>query len=164
MSLDTMMVALCCLALAYAAAHDLAARTIPNMLSLGIGAAGLVEATRHQQLVPALGIAILVFFGGLCAWRASLLGGGDVKLLAAVSLWMRPDREPGLLLYISIAGGVLACIYLALGRVVRPPSLPRPGDLVRRVLRVECRRVHLRAPLPYAVAIAAASILCLTRQ
>ena len=163
LSIDTMMVTACCLGLVYAAGHDIAVRTIPNWVSLCIGCAGFVHAIFAGRPVAAVGVASIIFCVGLLAWRVSLLGGGDVKLMTAVSFWVRPQTEPELLLLIAVAGGLVACLYLLAGAVAPRPASHRPPTKARRIVRVELRRMRRRQSIPYAVAIASATIVCLAK-
>ncbi len=71
-------------------------------------------------------------------FAAGLLGGGDVKLLAAGSLWLGATGTGGFLMVTVLAGGLLALVFLAL-RLAR-----RDGP---------------ETALPYGVAIATAGIL-----
>jgi prepilin peptidase CpaA len=90
------------------------------------------------------------------------MGGADVKLLAAAAIVVSPTVSITFLLAVSLAGGILATIYLA-GRFVLPhPAAGRPRHLLRRVLRVETWRIRHRGPLPYACAIAAGTIFVLS--
>ena len=144
-----------CLALlSYAALHDVVGRTIPNSVCAAIAALGCLRAILLQTATPSVLIAGAIFTAAVLAWRAGLLGGGDVKLLAAASLMVAPHSVPMLLASISMVGGMLACLYLAARRVLPVPQPIRPQRLVRRVVRAELWRVHRHGPLPYAVAIA----------
>ncbi len=162
--IDTMMVIFCGLLLAYGAAHDIAVRTVPNSVSIGIALLGLLHAVLAGTVLPGLSIALLVFGSGIVAWRTGLLGGGDVKLMAAVSLWFRPHAEPRFLVMIAILGGVLAVLYLLLGHLLPASGGAPSGNLARRVIRAERRRIRRRSPLPYAVAIGSAALFCLVRE
>ena len=69
--------------------------------------------------------------------RLGIVGGGDAKLIAAVSLTQSPADVPSLLLHIALAGGVLALVYLA-----------------RALLSPQPSRVAVRSQsIPYGVAI-----------
>jgi prepilin peptidase CpaA len=75
-----------------AAAWDLTTREIPNRASAGIALAAL-PTFFAQPLASTLAVAAVaaVLFGlGIVAFRFALLGGGDVKLLGAVGLWIQP--------------------------------------------------------------------------
>ncbi|WP_431267970.1 prepilin peptidase [Dankookia sp. P2] len=146
------------IALLAAALHDVAARTIPNRLSLAIACAGLAARGLAGDLLPSLVAAGLVFLLALAAWRCRVMGGGDVKLLTACALLAPPAAVPGLLLAVALAGGLLALGYLVLRPLVPvPASAPvpaRPAPLLARARRAEAWRIRRRGPLPYGVAIA----------
>jgi prepilin peptidase CpaA len=94
------------------------------------------------------------------------MGGGDVKLLGAVSTLVPPHAVFTLLAFIAFAGGALAVVYL-LGRAVagkrRIEVSRRPATLPARVLRAEAWRIRRGGPLPYACAIAAGLLITLLR-
>ena len=96
-------------------------------------------------------------------WLRGVLGGGDVKLLAAVSLVVPAAAVPALLLAIVLAGGVLAAVHMVLRGRLAPPSPARPAGALRRILRCEGWRIRRGAPLPYGVAIAAGTVFAMTQ-
>ena len=155
------------MAVLFAAAHDVAVRTVPNGVSLIVAAAGLTLNALGGQLLAALFGGVLVFAGAWCCWRRGWIGGGDVKLLSACSLLVPPVSLPELLLGTALAGGVLALSYVALARVLpfRGPNTPagpmRGSSLIRRVCRAERRRINRGLSLPYSCAIAAGVLLTL---
>jgi prepilin peptidase CpaA len=143
-----------CLGLMIAASmHDLVARTIPNRLSLVLAFTALFAAIVAGHFIGSLLATIIVFLLAAFCWRHGWMGGGDVKLLGAATLCMPPMLVPGFIASVSLAGGVLALIYLVARRVVPPSRMRRPSGLVARALRVECWRVSRGGPLPYACAI-----------
>src|SRR3546814_9563673 len=62
---------------------------------------------------------ILVLGIGAILFQRGILGGGDVKLWAAVALWFNLTRLPLLVLSITLAGGVLALLSLGTRRFRR---------------------------------------------
>jgi prepilin peptidase CpaA len=148
-------------ALLFAAAHDVAVRTVPNLVSLIVAAAGLGLHTLDRQLIAALIAGLLVFAGTWQCWRRGWIGGGDVKLLTACALLVPPGLVPELILSTTIAGGVLALGYLTLSRLLPDGVTPRPTSLIWRVWRAERRRIRRRLSLPYACAISAGVLLTL---
>jgi prepilin peptidase CpaA len=150
------------LALAGSAATDLRARIVPNEFALLIALCGLGLALRSGtgQFWIAIVAALSVFSVlGILA-HYNMLGGGDVKLIAATSLLVQPDRVPLLLAEIALAGGVLSCVYLAGGLVLRrwpslyriPPGAAQPGPF-GKWLRREKSRIARGYPMPYALAV-----------
>lgn len=132
---------------AVAAVNDLRSRRIPNLVTLLLALLGLVRigsdlVAGGAWLAAAgdLGMAFLVFTLGALAFRFGVLGGGDVKLLAAGSLFFGAVGSGGYLLLTALAGGLLALGFLA-------SCLALPGGSRKA-----------RPSLPYAVAIAAGGI------
>jgi prepilin peptidase CpaA len=140
-----------------AAIFDIGKRRIPNVIPLLIvlafAAVVLLTGVPPVKWPFHLLEAAVVLVLGLLLFSKGLLGGGDVKLLAASTLWYSIDRLPTFLFVVSIAGGVLALAALVahgVGGLLPSPILRPPG------------RQSLRAiELPYAVAIAAGGILVL---
>jgi prepilin peptidase CpaA len=163
--LHTILLLAAATSLLFAAAHDLAVRTVPNRVSLIVAAVGLALNALDGQLVPALFGGGLVFAGCWFCWRHGWIGGGDVKLLSACSLLVPPLSVPELILWTAIAGAVLALLYLALGallaRLLPGGASARPTGLLKRVWRAERRRICRRLSLPYACAICAGVLLTL---
>lgn len=147
--------------LVFAAARDIATRVVPNWVSMAILACGCVLQASVGSLIVASGLGLLVFVAAAFMWHRGWLGGADVKLLGAAAVAVAPVSVTGLLLAVSLAGGVLALFYLSLSRLVRRP-LPGPRkSLLPRVMKAELWRIRRRAPLPYAVAIAVGGLLTL---
>ena len=123
-----------------AAACDLVRFEIPDGLSTIIFGAAIGHAALTGAPVWAHLTAAMLMFGiGAMMFRAGTMGGGDVKLLAAVAGWAGLAGFVPLVLAVAMAGGVLAVTLLAIRRL---PIGDGP-ELVQR-----------GAPLPYAVAIA----------
>ena len=145
-----------------AGVHDLAFRTVPNWMPVALLLPSILLRLMSGSLMLGLLAGLLVFLGGAFCWRRGWLGGGDVKLLAATAVLVPPSLVVNLLLDVALAGGVLAMIYLAMARLVAPPSIaPRPPGMLRRIRRTELYRVRRRGPLPYASAIAAGTLFIL---
>ena len=132
------------IALLVAAFTDLRSRQISNKLNAAVAlgaplfwwAAGLSLGDVAWQLGVAL--LALVILAGLFALR--WMGGGDVKLLAALALWVKPGDFGLLIIYMAIIGGVLTLVFGAWHIA---------------------RRQRDRLVIPYGIAIAAAGIIVL---
>ncbi len=93
-----------------ACAFDLRTRRIPNALTFG---AALTALLIHWLTGGAEGAAVaaggwvvgLFLFMPFFALRG--MGGGDVKLLAALGAWLGPQQVLWLAIYAGIAGGVM---------------------------------------------------------
>jgi prepilin peptidase CpaA len=150
-----------------AAWRDLASRTIPDGVSVGLAAFGLA-ARAAEGGAMALGLsaatAALLFLVLVLLHARGALGGGDVKLASALALGLPPLATLDFVLATALAGGALAVAYLALGRLAggwRLLPLRATAPLHRRVLAVEQRRLRRGGPLPYAAAIAVGGIAIL---
>ncbi len=146
--------------LAYAAWTDLATRTIPDHLSLALLLLGLVTRMFEgpNAVLGSLAAATLVGIGFVFLHSRGMIGGGDVKLIAALAVGTAPAALPDLILAIALSGGILGVIYLLLARVMPRPELRPQAALPVRVARVEANRIARRGPLPYAVAIAVGTV------
>ena len=146
-----------------AAVSDFRHRIISNRLvalTAGCGAAiRLIVDGRSIGL--SLGIAaVLMLALGLAAHR-QWIGGGDAKLIAAVTLLVPPAGITALLLIIAICGGLLSAVYLVAHATARRPAFvamaggPAPQVLSRRegMRRSELIRIAKSRSIPYGVAI-----------
>ena len=91
---------------------DLKARTIPNGLNLAIALLAIpFWWSLGQPLWPDaalhVGVAAIVFGLFAIAFAMGAMGGGDVKLVAAIALWLPFQAVAALLFIMSLAGGVL---------------------------------------------------------
>ena len=106
------------IALLFAAATDIRRRQIDNWLNLAIAlAAPLFWWTSGLSLWPGvalqLGIAALAFGVLAALFALRMMGGGDVKLLTALALWIEPGAFLQLLLVMAVSGGVLTVVMAA---------------------------------------------------
>jgi prepilin peptidase CpaA len=93
-----------------AGVQDLRSMQIANGFSLAIAglfvvwaAAGLAGGKMSfEDLALSLGCGVAVFGVGTVAFAFGALGGGDVKLLAAVSLFAGPQRLPDFLIITAV--------------------------------------------------------------
>jgi prepilin peptidase CpaA len=105
-----------------------------------------------------LGVAFVVFAFGAFLFARRMIGGGDVKLLAAVALWAGRDLVFDYLFITTLAGGVLAVAMIAPARL----AALFPG-MLRFVPAGSgggsgAPRGSTQPSLPYGIAIAAGGI------
>ena len=102
-----------------ATAHDLRAREIPDAIPLALlGWALIATAFRLHEVGWASmmgGLAIGLLLSGIF-FALSGLGGGDVKLIAALGAALGHAAILPVLFWIALAGGVLSLIALSRGR------------------------------------------------
>ena len=100
-----------------AAVIDIRTRTIANSLNLAIALmAPLFWWATGVDLWPdaaiRVAVAVAVFLLFALAFQLGAMGGGDVKLAAALALWFAPGATVFLLVLMSLAGGVLTVIVM----------------------------------------------------
>ncbi len=103
--------------LLWAAVVDIRTRTIANSLNLAIALmAPLFWWAMGVDLWPdaaiRVGVAAAVFLLFALAFQLGAMGGGDVKLAAALALWFARGDTLFLIVLMSLAGGVLTLIVM----------------------------------------------------
>ena len=110
---------------------------------IAMGVHGL-SGTLWQNAV----VCIVILAVGTAAFAAGWLGGGDVKLLASVGLWLDLQAAAGLLAAVFLAGGLLAVAYIVARRFAHRTRQARAAG----------------GQVPYGVAIAMGAIFIFTAQ
>ena len=129
--------------LAAAAAEDVARLRISNLTIAGVllcGLAVMVVAGFPLALWENAVVFAILLIGGTLLFAANKIGGGDVKLLAALGLWVDLAGGVQLVAAVFIAGGVIALLYLA-------------GPLLRGK-----RAAGRKRSIPYGLAIVAGAV------
>ena len=146
----TWLVVLLFAALAAAAIEDFIRLKISNFTCLAVLVTALI-AMGLNGFPLALWQNALVFLVLLAAgtplFAAGKMGGGDVKLLACLGLWVNINAGVWLVASALIAGGILAVIYIAV-----------------RLARVRAGKKYQSKGIPYGVAIAAGASLIFAGQ
>lgn len=101
-------------------------------------------------------VALAVLAVGIFLFAFNWIGGGDVKLMAAVSLGAGPTLIASFLMLTAVAGGVLALTMISYWRVsALVPILPRIFAI---------SEAHGRRKMAYGVAIAAGGLFVITQR
>ncbi len=134
-----------------AAILDVVEFEIPNTLSIVVAVMAAAWGLLHPGFVwwSHLAAPALMFAFGLLAFARGWLGGGDVKLMTALSAWTGLGGLASFFLATSICGGGLMLILFLVRRAWSAMRRPVPARL--EVLGRD-------APIPYAVAIAAGGL------
>ena len=103
---------------------DLRSRTIPNALNLAVALLAIpfwwaTGLALWPDVALQVGVAALVFGLFAIAFALGGMGGGDVKLVAAVALWLPWQAVLALLVLMSLAGGALTLAMLIRKRLAR---------------------------------------------
>ena len=134
--------------LVVAAVIDVRTFTISNRLNITV--ALLAPAYWLAAGVPLwpdaaiqFGVAMAVFVVLAGAFYVGMMGGGDVKLAAALALWFSPLSTLHFLVVMSLAGGVLTIGLMVAHRMRSKPGKPK---------------------IPYGVAIAFGGLVILAQR
>jgi len=130
--LQNVLIAILAAGLLLAIAGDLRTRTIPNKLNAAIALLAIpFWWLSGLPLWPGVAIQIAMAAGLLAlfaiAFHFGAMGGGDVKMIAALALWLTPDATLKLLVIMSLAGGVLTIAMLVrhrLANIETPIEVP----------------------------------------
>lgn len=141
-----------------AALEDALSFTIPNRVSLALLVAFVPAALLVEMPLPAIalniGVGVAALVAGMVMFALRWVGGGDAKLLAAVSLWLGSTAVPTFLIGTAMAGGALAIMLLTLRSAsLRPFILLGPPWVTRLAEPGE--------GVPYGVAIAVGAFAAL---
>jgi len=137
-SIQYVLLAMLAIGLLVAAFTDIRSRQIANWLNVAIalGAPAFWWASGLDLwpgVVIQLGVALATFAVLALLFAIRAMGGGDVKLLTALALWIPPIQFLNLLIVMALVGGVLT-VVLGAWHVIR--------------------RQRERLAVPYGVAIA----------
>jgi prepilin peptidase CpaA len=125
---DLLLVVLALLLLV-AAIVDVRTFTISNRLNIAVALLAPVYwwsigLSLWPDAAIQIGIALAVFLLLAGAFYAGMMGGGDVKLAAALALWFSPPSTLKFLVLMSIAGGALTLIVLGVHRFRKKQGRP----------------------------------------
>lgn len=143
--------------LVVAAVIDVKTFTISNRLNGGVAlAAPLYWWSIGLPLWPDAAIQVAVAAGVFLllalAFQIGMMGGGDVKLAAALALWFSPVSTVKFLVFMSIAGGVLTLIVLIAHKKFPGWQVDADG------------RPRSKPRVPYGVAIAVGGLVILAQR
>ena len=146
---------------------DLRRRRIPNVISGAVFVTGLAISGYQggASAVPSgLAASVLLLAALYKPWRAGGIGGGDVKLAAAVGAWIGLGHLIWFALATAVAGGIVAAICYLLA----PPAVRADvrANLVLAGLHGElspdaASHRTTRVSVPYALAISAGAAVAL---
>lgn len=140
-----------------AAGWDLASYTIPNTLQIAMIASFAIFAFAVGMTPEAVGTHALAGVAGIVAGFAlfafNLVGGGDAKLFGCTLLWFGFHDILDYALMVSLLGGGLTILMLAMRRMPLPARLASQAWIAR---------LHdQKGGIPYGVALAAGAFVIL---
>jgi len=147
----TWLVLLLFAALVAAAIEDFIRLKISNITCLSVLATALIAMGLNGfpiALWQNAAVFLVLLAAGTPLFAAGKMGGGDVKLLACLGLWVNINAGVWLLASALVAGGILALIYIA----------------VRLAQGVHRGKKYQSKGIPYGIAIAAGASLIFAGQ
>ena len=145
--------------LLYVAVIDIATRLIHNEICLILALLGIAgQFAGPTHVIESLVVATILFLLLIVVYQRGWMGGGDVKLLAALAVGLPLTGVVQLLTVTALAGAVLALAHLMMRLLPHPRPAPAGSSLLLRVYAVERWRNLRHAPLPYGAAIACGGI------
>ena len=136
--------------LVWAAVKDVTTMVIPNRIVIGIVALYPLWLLTHGTPTDAfwaVPIAAGALAAGFAAFAFGWVGGGDAKLLAAVTLWAGPAYAAEMIAVVALLGGALAAGCFMTLVIRRRASFVRGGA-------IDPQSNLSRQPIAYGVAIA----------
>ncbi|MEE8394335.1 MAG: prepilin peptidase [Rhodospirillales bacterium] len=145
----------------YAVVSDFRTLHIPNWTPVTIFIlflpAALAKGIGLQTIAVHYGVGIGLFAFGAALFASHLIGGGDVKLLAATGVWVGWDGLTVYFVYMALIGGALALAVILLKRLslYLPllPDAPWSGSDGEK-----------QQNIPYGVAIGLAAVILFPRS
>lgn len=139
----------------YAACSDIARLIIPNWISIALVAIFPVAALIAGAPFAEIGLHLLFAFGvlalGFVLFQFNVIGGGDAKLLAAVSIWTGYTAFVPFIMWTALAGGAMALVLLTARQLVPAGSYPRVVDHL----------LKKQNGIPYGVAIMVGALMAI---
>jgi prepilin peptidase CpaA len=145
---------------------DVAKRRIPNLVTgaaAGLGVAAQLVDRGRWSAASGLGAAIVTVALLWRPWTAGGIGGGDVKMAAAVAIWVGLEGMIRYALAVAAAGGVVALVMYFLSR----KSVRQDVKTNLTLAALQQRLPDVEAPtkgrrsVPYGLAIAAGAAFAL---
>ena len=112
-----------------AAWGDIRTRTIPNGLNAAIALLAIPWWWANgwalwPDIMFQIGIAAIILGVFAIAFAFNAMGGGDVKLIAALALWLKLAPLVQMLVVMALAGGLLTLFMLARHRWLKAEGRP----------------------------------------
>ena len=142
-----------------AAFEDFRRLTIPNLVPAALcllwPAYFAATAPSLYSALTSIGCALAVFLVGAAFFARGWLGGGDVKLLTAVTLWAGAAGTPTLLVTTGVLGGVMTLFLL----MPAGAQLTASARVMLGQMPLDPEGSGIR--VPYGIAIAGAGLIVL---
>ena len=145
---------------------DIAKRRIPNLLTGAVALLGVVAQLVDRggwSVASGLGAAVVSVALLWRPWMAGGIGGGDVKMAAAVAIWVGLGGMIRYALAVAAAGGVVALVMYFFSRKSVQQDVKTNLTLaaLQQTLPTVEARAEGRPSVPYGLAIAVGAAFAL---
>ncbi|MEQ1819442.1 MAG: prepilin peptidase [Terricaulis sp.] len=139
----------------FAAYSDASRLIIPNWVSIALTAIFPVAALIAGAPLAQIGLHVVFGFGvlaiGFVLFQFNIIGGGDAKLLAAVSIWTGLTAFMPFIVWTALAGGVLGFALLTARQLIPVGTYPAFVDHL----------LKKQNGIPYGVAIMIGALMAI---
>jgi prepilin peptidase CpaA len=141
--------------MAFAAASDLFTMTIPNRVSLALGAGfmvlALLSGMGFYDILTHVGAGTIVLVAAFGCFTMGWIGGGDAKIAAAAALWFGFGHLMNYMVYASLFGGALTLLLLQFRQWPLPYAFAGQAWLLK---------LHAKdSGIPYGIALAIGALM-----
>jgi prepilin peptidase CpaA len=145
---------------------DIAKRRIPNVVTGAVALLGVAAQLVDRggwSVASGAGAAVVTLALLWRPWMAGGIGGGDVKMAAAVAIWVGLDGMIRYALAVAAAGGVVALVMYFFSRKAIRQDVKTNLTLavLQQTLPTVEKRTVGRRSVPYGLAIAAGAAFAL---
>ncbi len=142
-------------AVAFAAAMDLFTMKIPNRISVVMVLAffplAVLAGFSAWDIANHVMAGLVMLLLGVLLFIPGWFGGGDAKLMAAIGLWIGADNLAAYMIWVALAGGVIAAGFFS------ARSVPLPRVFLGEAWALRLHRHD--TGIPYGLALAAGALL-----
>ncbi len=139
----------------FAACSDMSRLIIPNWVSIALVAIFPIAALLAGAPLKTIGLHLVFGFGvlaiGFVLFQFNVIGGGDAKLLAAVSVWTGLTAFVPFIAWTAVAGGVMALALLTARQLIPAGTYPAFVDHL----------LKKQNGIPYGVAIMVGALVAI---
>lgn len=142
----------------YAIISDVTKLVIPNWLSLSLLLLFCVYCILNSpniSLSKSLAVAGMVFAVAAILFNFGVLGGGDVKIVTVLSLWVGPENIINFIILVNIIGAALGITVIKSSYFSRYyPALLEKNKALAKIDDWRSKRI-----CPYGIAIGSAALI-----
>ena len=111
-----------------------------------------------QYIAYSVGISLIIFIILLTLFAYGLIGGGDVKLIPAVTLWAGPALTLKFLLITILCGGIVALLIICFQYIRKYPTKAKSSEKINFSMSKSSESENMKNNIPYGIGISAGGL------